>query len=59
MMGCVGAMCWLYELGAVLEEGQFLRGEELASGQTVGKQVKDEYEEYARQVRYRWVPGIL
>jgi hypothetical protein len=52
-------MRWLYKRGVILEGRQFLRGKEVANGQTVDKKVKDEYGDYARQVRYRWVLSIF
>ena len=59
LVGAVLVLLWLYRIGAVLEEEQFLGYEGTVGGEKTEEGVRGEYLAYMRRVRWRWVPGFV
>lgn len=59
LVGAVLVLLWLYRIGAVLEEEQFLGYEGTVGGEKTEEEVRGEYLAYVRRVRWRWIPGFV
>jgi len=59
LVGAVLVLLWLYRIGAVLEEEQFLGYEGAVGGEKTDEGVRGEYLAYVRRVRWRWIPRFV